>query len=372
MDKKPIAESYRRNAAILEIQDLSVTFRQRKGLFQSENLPVISRLNVTVNQGEIVAVVGASGSGKSLLAHSILGILPANARISGEMNFLGEPLTTERIRKLRGKEIALVPQGVTYLDPLMKVGAQVREQQPGKEGKRRQKELFSAYGLPEKTEERYPFECSGGMNRRILLSTALMERPKLIVADEPTPGMDLEQAKRAMADFRAFASQGNGVLLITHDLPLAISAADRIAVFYSGTTVEEAPSSDFAREELLRHPYTRALWRAMPQNGFQAIPGTQPYVKDMPKGCVFGPRCPKFTKECLGDIPMRTVRQGTVRCILQHDEHKIREARESKDAQKAQEKRERQDAQKRQEERERQDTQRIQEEREVQTYAGGR
>lgn len=305
---------------ILEIRDLSVTFRQYSRLMKREALPVISKLNVTVHEGEIVAVVGASGSGKSLLAHGIMGLLPSNAKMEGNLYFMEEPLTAERIRKVRGKEIALVPQGVTYLDPLMKVGAQVRERRPGPEGRARQKELFSAYGLPPGTEEKYPFECSGGMSRRILLSTALMENPRLIVADEPTPGMDPEQAKKAMADFRRFADQGNGVLLITHDVSLALSVADRIAVFYAGTTVEEALASDFADESLLRHPYTRALWRAMPQHGFQTVPGTQPYVKNLPEGCVFGPRCPEFTEECRGEIPVRTIRCGTVRCIRCQDD----------------------------------------------------
>lgn len=305
---------------ILEIRDLSITFRQYSRFMKREELPVITKLNVTVHEGEIVAVVGASGSGKSLLAHGIMGLLPSNARMEGELLFMEEPLTLERVRKIRGKEIAFVPQGVTYLDPLMKVGAQVRERRSGPEGRARQEALFSAYGLPAETAEKYPFECSGGMSRRILLSTALMENPRLIVADEPTPGMDLEQAKKAMEDFRRFADEGNGVLLITHDVPMALSVADRIAVFYAGTTVEEAPAGDFANESLLRHPYTRALWRAMPQNGFQTIPGTQPYVKNMPEGCVFGPRCPEFTEACRGEIPLRTIRCGTVRCIRCQDD----------------------------------------------------
>ncbi len=305
---------------ILEIRDLSVTFRQYSRRTKQESLPAISRLDVTVHEGEIVAVVGASGSGKSLLAHSIMGLLPSNAKMEGDLYFLEEPLTPERMRRVRGKAMALVPQGVTYLDPLMKVGPQVRERRPGPEGRARQKALFSAYGLPQETEEKYPFSCSGGMSRRILLATALMEEPRLIVADEPTPGMDPEKAAQAMRDFRRFADGGNGVLLITHDVSLAIRSADRIVVFYAGTTVEEAPASDFAHESLLRHPYTKALWRAMPGNGFQALPGTQPYVKNMPEGCVFGPRCPEFAGECRGEIPVRTIRCGTVRCIRCRDD----------------------------------------------------
>lgn len=306
---------------ILEIQDLSISFRQYEKGIRQVDLPVISRLNVTVHEGEIVAVVGSSGSGKSLLAHAILGLLPSNAMCSGEFFFLQEPLTPERMEKLRGKEIALVPQSVTYLDPLMKVGKQVRRGRRDRETVSRQRELFSQYGLAQEVEEKYPFACSGGMSRRILLATALMENSRLIIADEPTPGMELSLAGKAMEDFRRFADMGNGVLLITHDIELALKVADRIAVFYAGTTVEEALVGDFESEELLRHPYTKALWRAMPRNGFHPIDGVQPYVKDLPKGCVFGPRCPDFSQECEGEIPERVIRCGTVRCIKCREDH---------------------------------------------------
>lgn len=300
---------------ILEINHLNVSFVQyEKGLRQID-LPVITDLNVSVHQGEIVAVVGSSGSGKSLLAHAVLGLLPANADVSAEIRFNDKRIGAEEIKKLRGKEISLVPQSTTFLDPLLKVGPAVRRCDNWEEAKKRQRKLFERFHLKPETENLYPFELSGGMARRVLLSSALMEDPKLIIADEPTPGLDLALAKKTMEDFRTFADQGNGVLLITHDIELALEVADRIAVFYAGTTVEEAPVTDFRREETLRHPYSRALWRAMPQNGFQALSGTQPYVKDMPKGCPFAPRCEMADTECGGEIPMRVVRGGTVRCI---------------------------------------------------------
>lgn len=300
---------------ILEINNLTVSFRQYDKGTRQTDLPVISNLNVSVHEGEIVAVVGASGSGKSLLAHAILGILPGNASSSGEIYFEQEVLTPQRKEQVRGKEIALVPQSVNYLDPLMKVGRQVRDGRDDADTVRRQKELFRKYDLPDNAGDLYPFECSGGMSRRILLCTALMGNPKLIIADEPTPGMELSLAKKAMEDFRTFADEGNGVLLITHDIELALEVADRIAVFYAGTTVEETPVEDFQDVELLRHPYTKALWRALPRNGFNTIPGNQPYVKDLPKGCVFGPRCPMYSEECQGEIPEKTIRCGTVRCV---------------------------------------------------------
>lgn len=305
---------------ILEIENLSITFRQYESGARQIDLPVISNLNVSVHEGEIVAVVGASGSGKSLLAHAVMGVLPGNAKVRGELYFEEELLTPERLKKVRGREIALVPQSVNYLDPLMKVGRQVANGQKEEGVLGKVKRLFGAYDLPEETQNLYPFECSGGMSRRILLATALMGDPRLIIADEPTPGLQLDLAKKAMQDFRRFADAGNGVLLITHDIELAMEVADRIAVFYAGTTVEEAKVEDFKREETLRHPYTKALWRAMPGNGFQSIPGTQPYVKDMPKGCPFGPRCEQYDESCTGEIPMQVLNCGTVRCVKCHGE----------------------------------------------------
>ncbi|WP_373219604.1 ATP-binding cassette domain-containing protein, partial [Ruminococcus sp. 5_1_39BFAA] len=172
---------------ILEIEDLSVSFLQYENNRSSRQirLPVISRLSVSVHEGEIVAIVGSSGSGKSLLAHAVLDILPYNADISGSIYFQGELLTHKKIAALRGKEIALVPQSTTYLDPLMPVARQVRGNKTP-ENKKRQKTLFRRYNLGEDVDKKYPFECSGGMTRRILLTSALMGNPKLIIADEPT------------------------------------------------------------------------------------------------------------------------------------------------------------------------------------------
>lgn len=146
---------------------------------------------------------------------------------------------------------------------------------------------------------------------------ALLTSARLIIADEPTPGMSLEQAEEALAMFRAMADEGKGVVLITHDIDLAFHIADRIAVFYAGTTVETAPAADFRQgPEALRHPYSKALWRALPQHEFRPIPGFQPYAGNLPSGCLFAPRCPCRTAECEKSVPpMQTVRKGEVRCF---------------------------------------------------------
>lgn len=301
---------------ILKIEHMNITFTQYdRGMRQTE-LPVIRNLDVEVHAGEMVAVVGSSGSGKSLLAHGVMGVLPYNASMGGRILYCGEELTKQRIERLRGNEIVMVPQSIAYLNPLMKIGSQIRKGSKDEKVKRKLRDIFARYSLKPEVEELYPFELSGGMNRRILISTALIEEPKLVIADEPTPGLDLKMAKRAMEHFRELADMGAGVLVITHDLELALETADRIAVFYAGTTLEEATVSDFEREETLRHPYSKALWRAMPKNGFGFVSGEQPYVKDLPGGCPFAPRCGRCTEECRkGEIPSREIRGGRVRCL---------------------------------------------------------
>lgn len=300
---------------LLEIRDLSVSFRMYSRGLKQTDLRVISDLDFTARSGEITAIAGASGSGKSLLSSAVLGILPDNASVRGRIYYKGRELTPELQKKLRGTEIALVPQSVAYLDPLMKTGAQADGHRKPRPTEKRKK-LFRRLGLPEQTEYLYPFQLSGGMARRILVSSALLTDAQLIIADEPTPGMSLEQALEALKLFREMADSGSAVVLITHDIDLAFEFADRISVFYAGTTVETAPASDFRKgPDALRHPYSRALWRALPQNGFQPLDGFQPYAGALPEGCLFAPRCPHRTEKCTAQVPpSREVRGGEVRC----------------------------------------------------------
>lgn len=301
---------------ILSVKDLSVSFQMYDNGLEKYDLKVISNLTLDVRPGEIVAIAGSSGSGKSLLAHAVMGLLPENASISGEISYKGKVLSQKEKEALRGKEMALVPQSVSYLDPLMKVGTQVRGRKADKEIVKAQREIFRRFHLDEKTEQLYPFQLSGGMARRVLVSTAVLSGAEVIIADEPTPGLDLEMALEALKIFRELSDEGKAVILITHDIDLAFHIADRIAVFYAGTTVEIAAAKDFLEGvDALRHPYSKALWKALPQNGFEPIPGFQPYAKYLPKGCLFSPRCPHKTKECEENIPMREVRGGYVRCI---------------------------------------------------------
>lgn len=298
---------------ILSVDDLVVSFSMYKGLFKKENLEVVHSLSLDINEGEIVAVVGSSGSGKSLLAHAVLGLLPKNASTSGKILYEGEELTDKKRSKLLGRKIVFIPQSIDYLDPVMKVGKQVQGVYSTKD---RQEELFEKYKLDKSVEDMYPFQLSGGMARRVLVSSALMEMPRLIVADEPTPGLSVDMAMDTLKHFREIADKGAGVLLITHDIDLALHVADRIAVFYAGTIFEIASTKDFLEgRDALRHPYSKEFISALPQNEFKSIEGLQPYAGELPKGCLYASRCPYVSEKCSGEIPMRELRGGKVRCV---------------------------------------------------------
>lgn len=298
---------------ILSVDDLVVSFSMYKRLFKKENLEVVHSLSLDINEGEIVAVVGSSGSGKSLLAHAVLGLLPKNASTIGKILYEGEELTDKKRSELLGRKIVFIPQSIDYLDPVMKVGKQVQGVYSTKD---RQEELFEKYKLDKSVEDMYPFQLSGGMARRVLVSSALMEMPRLIVADEPTPGLSVDMAMDTLKHFREIADKGAGVLLITHDIDLALHVADRIAVFYAGTIFEIASTKDFLEgRDALRHPYSKEFISALPQNEFKSIEGLQPYAGELPKGCLYASRCPYVSEKCSGEIPMRELRGGKVRCV---------------------------------------------------------
>jgi peptide/nickel transport system ATP-binding protein len=287
---------------MLRISNLGITFTQYDQGLHRKQLNVITDLDLTVQAGELVAVVGASGSGKSLLAHALLGILPENAQLSGRMEFQGEPLTPKRCEALRGKVIALIPQSVGYLDPLMTVGRQVQRVGqlnglPTGSARTLMERTFARYDLPAYTPKRYPFQLSGGMARRVLVSTAVVTQAQLVIADEPTPGLHPDVVTETLNHLRELAQEGRGVILITHDIEAALQVADRVAVFYAGTTVEIADAQDFAAGNL-RHPYTQALWRSLPQNDFVPVPGNQPSPENLPPGCLYSDRCPWVTAAC--------------------------------------------------------------------------
>ena len=292
-------------AKLLEVNNLSISFTQYVQGLNRHDLRVISDLSIDVDENEIVAILGSSGSGKSLLAHSILGILPYNSHVTGELKYNGQILNQELKEKLRGHEICLIPQSVNFLDPLMKVSEQAigecADENERHEKKIRQREIFDKYGLDESVDDLYPFELSGGMARKVLLSTALIDNLKLLIADEPTPGLDAVSVKETIEDIRNLKENGKGVLLITHEIDVALKTADRIAIFYSGYVIEINTVENFRNVENVLHPYSKALIKSLPRNGFKLTEGVQP-LEDV-SGCPYYENCPIRFDKCEKNKP---------------------------------------------------------------------
>ncbi len=309
---------------LLKVSNYSVSFdryqselmdKPMTGL-KKEIIAAATGLDLALSKGELVSVVGASGSGKSILAEAILGLLPKNAKTEGGIYFKGTVLTQKRSAELRGKTISLIPQSVTSLDPLMTVGKQVGRASKlsgasGISASESTKEIFQYYGLPIDTHKRFPFQLSGGMVRRVLLSSAVITQAELLIADEPTPGLHRESVRKVLANLRALADTGKGVLLITHDLDEALKVSDTIVVVYKGKTVEIVPASGF-RKSKTQHPYSNALWQALPQNSFTPVLLSE--IADT-KGCHFLKICPKSNDGCKTTPPeLVKSKEGYVRC----------------------------------------------------------
>jgi peptide/nickel transport system ATP-binding protein len=302
---------------LLTVQNVSISFTQYVQGLQQHELKVISDLTLSVKEGEVVAILGSSGSGKSLLAHAILGILPENANCDGTIAFRGDVLTQEKKEELRGRHICLIPQSVNFLDPLMKVSEQAIGDVPKEEREqalKHQRDVFAKYGLGEEVDDLYPFELSGGMARKVLLSTALIGNPNLLIADEPTPGLDAKSVAETIEDIKNLKEQGKGVLLITHEIDVALKTADRIAIFYSGYVIEINKVENFLNSENLLHPYTKALVDALPHNGFKLTEGVQP-LEDLP-GCPYWENCPIRLDKCKDNKPELVEHDGImIRCF---------------------------------------------------------
>ena len=306
---------------VLEVENVSISFIQyTKGLNQRD-LKVITDLTLDISEGEILAVLGSSGSGKSLLAHAIFGILPENANLNGKIKYNGKELTQEDKEELRGKDIVLVPQSVNFLDPLMKISDQaignVKSEEEKKEKKIKQREIFEHYNLGPEVDDMSPFQLSGGMARRVLVSTALLSDPKLVVADEPTPGLDEKTVEETLNHFRHMKEDGIGVLLITHDIHAALEVADRIGIFYSGYVIEIALKEDFTGDgENLLHPYTKSLYKALPANGFELTKGHQPLHGEIQEGCPYYKRCDMRFDRCKNERPeLIEIGEKRIRCF---------------------------------------------------------
>lgn len=254
-------------SVLLEVSSLAVSFHQYERGLRRRTVAPLSEMDLTACRGELVALVGASGAGKTLLAHAVLGMLPPNAEESGEIRIDGVPLDPPARRARAGRSIALLPQSVTFLDPVTPVGRQVRRSAQLAKRPEAAATALADRGLGPEVARRHPHELSGGMVRRVLTAMAMMGSPDLILADEPTPGLPASAVAAVLGELRRIADEDRAVVLITHDLPAALEVADRVVICREGRTVDQATPADFT-SDALTHPYTRALWHALPANGF--------------------------------------------------------------------------------------------------------
>jgi peptide/nickel transport system ATP-binding protein len=305
---------------MLEINNLSISFARNSGPLRRHSLPAVSDISFSVKAGEIVTLVGESGAGKSLLAHALLGLLPSNARISGEFIFKGERISPARLKELRGREIALIPQSVDYLNPLVRIRKQVYRS-ARLSGRCRATanascdKSFARYRLADPVKNMFPFQLSGGMARRVLTATATSGMADLIIADEPTTGLDPEVAGQSLEHLKELAAKGKGILLITHDLEKGCRVADTLVVLYNGETVEVTPAESLRQGDHIMLPYTRGLWQALPQNGFRSMPAAKQKNGNVQTGCSFAERCPQSNDECRTNAPvLMRINTKLVRC----------------------------------------------------------
>ena len=317
------------NRPLLSIEDLRVTFDTNEG-----GLTVVDGVSLSVNAGEILAVVGESGCGKSVTALSVLQLAGTNSRVSGgSINFEGVDLTklpADQIRQYRGKKISYIFQEpMTSLNPVLTIGEQIMEPLMLHEGLSRKAALKEAVRLlemvnmpsPEVRVREYPHQLSGGMRQRVMIAIALSCKPALLIADEPTTALDVTVQAQILELMENLQKELQmAIILITHDMGVVAEFAHRVAVMYAGKVVEVAPADAIFSQP--GHPYTQALMRSIPamDSDVERLPtlaGTVPSPAAMPAGCRFFDRCDFGITECQKtDPPMfGTGHEHTVACI---------------------------------------------------------
>ncbi|WP_282692781.1 ABC transporter ATP-binding protein [Streptomyces sp. CC208A] len=302
----------RAEAALLSVRGLTVRFRLRGG----RTVAAVTDADFDLAPGECLALVGESGCGKSVLASALLGLLPANAETSGTALLDGTDLLTADektlARTVRGRRLGLVPQSpAAHLTPVRTVRAHLEEtvraltDTPRSARRAAAEEAAARAAYPASHLDRHPHELSGGLAQRAATALALIGDAPLLLADEPTTGLDRDLVERTADELRRHADDGRGLLLITHDLTAAARIADRVAVMYAGRIVETTPAHRFFGPAGPAHPYARGLLDALPDRAFTPIPGMPPELSDLPEGCAFAPRCPRATDHCATAPPLR-------------------------------------------------------------------
>ena len=312
---------------VLSVKDLSTHFFTRDGVVKAVN-----GVSFELSRGEILGLVGESGSGKTVTGFSLLGLVDAPGRIvEGSVMLNGVELTTlgeAELRKRRGREISMIFQDpIATLNPMLTIGQQMKlaidahERLSTRAAQARATELLTQVGIPSaKARLRaYPHEFSGGMRQRVAIAIALLHRPSVIVADDPTTALDVSIQAQILAQMRDLAREtGTAMVWISHDLAVVSSLASKLAVMYAGRIVEEGPTATLLRDP--RHPYTAGLIASLPAMAEPGAPLTQiagstPSLLSLPKGCPFAPRCAQAAQQCTVDPQMTQDGDRKLRCF---------------------------------------------------------
>lgn len=309
---------------LLSVHDLRTYFHTFAGTVKAVN-----GVSFEIGEGEVMGLVGESGGGKSVVGFSILGLIDSPGKIEGGQILLeGDDLVSageERLREVRGREISMVFQDpMTSLNPLHTVGRQMEEvlklhtDLPAEERRQACIEMLESVGISRAAErlKAYPHQFSGGMRQRVVIAIAMLARPKLIIADEPTTALDVTIQSQILKLMRQqIAEKGASMILITHDLAVVSEMADHITVLYCGNVVERGRTRDLIENPA--HPYTRGLIDSIPDTSqrlerLNQIPGAVPDIRNLPKGCNFRERCPRAQALCAEKEPQLTPQHGSL------------------------------------------------------------
>jgi oligopeptide/dipeptide ABC transporter ATP-binding protein len=304
---------------VLDIVNLNISFPTKAGVVQASD-----GVTLKIRRGEVLCLVGESGCGKTMVALSIMGLLPGKALIDGKILFNDKNLFSlqeKEMRRVRGRDIAMIfEQPARCLNPVLSVGDQIaeairsHEKCSRKASRQRAVDMMGLVGIPSPRSRygQYPHEFSGGMAQRVMIAMALVFRPCLLIADEPTTSLDVTIQAQIIHLLKGFVAQFNtSLLLITHDLGVAAQIGDRIAVMYAGGIVEKGRLVDVFKTP--RHPYTRALVKVASSEDLAPVNGAVPELSRLPSGCRFHPRCSLARDLCSKRRPKM---QGGVSCHL--------------------------------------------------------
>ncbi len=302
---------------LLELKNLSIRYTT-DGIISR----AVNNVNLSLEKGEVLGLVGETGAGKTTTALSILGLLPKyTSEIDGEIIFEGENLVgapEKKMRAIRGQKISMIFQDpMTSLNPVFKVGDQIgdviRFHNPDmskKEVSDRVDNILNMVGIPAARKNEYPHQFSGGMKQRVMIAIAIACNPDLLIADEPTTALDVTIQAQVIKMMRNLQKElGSSVILITHDLGIVANFCDKVAIMYGGEIVEAGTLEDVFDKNREHHPYTNGLFGSLPNitertDRLTPITGLTPHPSELPDGCKFHPRCPQCQDHCTcGDNP---------------------------------------------------------------------